>query len=84
MLAELKVFADCRPYRRASELDVAKHHPVAARRNSASRWTSLITPVLKAAWTDQAFMAPAPACKCLVITAMSANDAMSKSYETSV
>ena len=42
-------------YRTALELDVAKHHPVAARRSSASRWASLVTPVLKAAWTDQAF-----------------------------
>ncbi len=42
-------------YRTALELDVAKHHPDAARRNSASRWASLVTPVLKAAWTDQAF-----------------------------
>ena len=54
VLAELKVFADCRPYPRAPELDVAKHHPDAARRNRASRWTSLVTPVLKAAWNDQA------------------------------
>ena len=55
VLAELKVFADCRPYPRAPELVVAKHHPDAARRNSASRWTSLVTPVLKAARTAQAF-----------------------------
>ena len=54
VLAELKVFADGRPYPRAPELDVAKHHPDAARRNRASRWTSLVTPVLKAAWNDQA------------------------------
>ena len=32
-----------------------KHHPDAARRESAQRWCSLITPVLKAAWTNQGF-----------------------------
>ena len=37
VLAELKVVADCRPYPTTLKLDVAKHHPVAARRNSASR-----------------------------------------------
>lgn len=43
-------------YRTALELDVATHHPDATRRLSASRWASLVTPVLKAAWTDQAFI----------------------------
>jgi alkylation response protein AidB-like acyl-CoA dehydrogenase len=42
-------------YRTALELDVAKHHPDSARRDRALRWCSLVTPVLKAAWTDQAF-----------------------------
>jgi len=42
-------------YRTGIELDLAKHHPDAARRDSAQRWCSLVTPVLKAAFTDQAF-----------------------------
>ncbi|MFN3495782.1 MAG: acyl-CoA dehydrogenase family protein, partial [Hydrogenophaga sp.] len=42
-------------YRTAVELDIQKHHPNAARREAASRWCALVTPVLKAAWTDQAF-----------------------------
>ena len=42
-------------YRTALELDTLKHHPDAERRESASRWCSLVTPVLKSAWTDQAF-----------------------------
>ena len=42
-------------YRTAIELDVAKQHPDAARRHSAQQWSSLVTPVLKAAWTAQAF-----------------------------
>src|SRR5690606_36262626 len=42
-------------YRTAIELDVLKHHPDAERREGASRWCSLVTPVLKSAWTDQAF-----------------------------
>ena len=42
-------------YRTALELDTARHHPDAAQRACASRWASLVTPVLKAAWTDQAF-----------------------------
>ncbi len=44
-------------YRTALELDIAKHQasadPEAAAR--AQRWCSLITPVLKSAWTEQAF-----------------------------
>ncbi len=44
-------------YRTALELDRAKHlasaDPAAAA--SAQRWCSLITPVLKSAWTEQAF-----------------------------
>ena len=42
-------------YRTALELDVIKHHPDATRREAAARWCSLVTPVLKSAWTDQAF-----------------------------
>jgi alkylation response protein AidB-like acyl-CoA dehydrogenase len=42
-------------YRTALELDIIKHHGDAARREAASRWCTLVTPVLKAAWTDQAF-----------------------------
>lgn len=42
-------------YQTAIELDVAKHHPDDARRQQAQQWCALATPVLKAAWTDQAF-----------------------------
>lgn len=42
-------------YRTAIELDMLKHHPDAARREAAQRWCSLVTPVLKAAWTAQGF-----------------------------
>ncbi|WP_341914812.1 acyl-CoA dehydrogenase family protein [Polaromonas sp. YR568] len=42
-------------YRTAMELDIAKHHPDAARQASAQRWCSMVTPVLKAAFTHQAF-----------------------------
>lgn len=42
-------------YQTALELDVAKHHPDAQRRQTASQWCALVTPVLKASWTDQAF-----------------------------
>ena len=42
-------------YRTALELDLAKYHPDAARRDAAQRWCSLVTPVLKAAFTQQAF-----------------------------
>lgn len=42
-------------YRSAIELDMAKQHPQADRRRSAEQWCSLVTPVLKAAWTAQAF-----------------------------
>jgi alkylation response protein AidB-like acyl-CoA dehydrogenase len=42
-------------YKTAIELDIAKHHPDPARRSSAQRWCSLVTPVLKAAFTEQAF-----------------------------
>ncbi|MEY2684426.1 MAG: Acyl-CoA dehydrogenase [Pseudomonadota bacterium] len=42
-------------YRTAVELDVIKHSADAAQRESAQRWCALVTPVLKSAWTDQAF-----------------------------
>ena len=42
-------------YRTALELDILKHHGEPGRREAASRWCALVTPVLKAAWTDQAF-----------------------------
>ena len=42
-------------YRTAIELDMAKHHADATRRDAAQRWCSLVTPVLKAAWTAQGF-----------------------------
>jgi len=42
-------------YKTAIELDIAKHHPEPARRRGAQRWCSLVTPVLKAAFTEQAF-----------------------------
>ena len=48
-------------YRTAIELDLQKQHPEAAKREAAARWCSLVTPVLKSAWTEQAF-AGASAC----------------------
>jgi len=42
-------------YKTALALDVIKHHPDSARKAEAERWCSLVTPVLKAAWTAQAF-----------------------------
>jgi alkylation response protein AidB-like acyl-CoA dehydrogenase len=42
-------------YRTGLELDIAHRHPDAARRAQAQTWCSLVTPVLKAAWTHQAF-----------------------------
>ena len=42
-------------YRTALLLDVARHHPDATERAQAQQWCSLVTPVLKAAWTHQAF-----------------------------
>jgi alkylation response protein AidB-like acyl-CoA dehydrogenase len=42
-------------YRTALELDLAKHHPDANRREAALRWCSFVTPVIKAAFTQQAF-----------------------------
>ena len=42
-------------YQTAIELDIAKYHPDPAQRASAQRWCTLITPVLKSAFTQQAF-----------------------------
>ncbi len=42
-------------YRTAIELDLARQHPDPERQVSAQRWCALITPVLKAALTQQAF-----------------------------
>lgn len=42
-------------YHTALQLDVAHHHPDATERAVAQRWCALVTPVLKAALTDQAF-----------------------------
>ena len=42
-------------YQTALELDILRHHPEAARRAQAQRWCALVTPVLKAAFTHQAF-----------------------------
>ena len=42
-------------YRTALELDLLKHHADPARREAAQRWCSLVTPVIKAAFTHQAF-----------------------------
>ncbi|CAN5459085.1 acyl-CoA dehydrogenase C-terminal domain-containing protein [soil metagenome] len=42
-------------YRTAVELDMLKRHPDALRREAAQRWCSLVTPVIKAAFTQQAF-----------------------------
>jgi alkylation response protein AidB-like acyl-CoA dehydrogenase len=42
-------------YQTAIELDIARHHPDDGRRSQAQLWCGLLTPVLKAACTDQAF-----------------------------
>jgi alkylation response protein AidB-like acyl-CoA dehydrogenase len=42
-------------YRTGIELDLARHHPDAARRAAAQQWCSLVTPVLKAVCTEQGF-----------------------------
>ncbi|MFZ4285558.1 acyl-CoA dehydrogenase family protein [Variovorax sp. HJSM1_2] len=51
-------------YRTGVELDIAKHHPDAKRREQAQNWCSLVTPVLKASCTAQAF---AGASECLQV-----------------
>jgi len=42
-------------YHTALQLDIAKHSTDAAERAAAQRWCALVTPVLKAAFTDQGF-----------------------------
>ncbi|MES2483078.1 MAG: acyl-CoA dehydrogenase family protein [Pseudomonadota bacterium] len=42
-------------YQTGIELDLARGHPDAARREAAQQWCGLLTPVLKAAFTDQGF-----------------------------
>ncbi|MBY4598550.1 acyl-CoA dehydrogenase family protein [bacterium BD-1] len=42
-------------YTTALELDIAKHHTDSDRRQRAERWCTLITPILKSAFTHQAF-----------------------------
>ncbi len=42
-------------YRTAIALDIARHHTDPARRDAAQNWCSIVTPVLKAAFTQQAF-----------------------------
>jgi hypothetical protein len=42
-------------YRTAMELDMLKHHPDATRKDAAQRWCTFVTPVIKAAFTQQAF-----------------------------
>ena len=42
-------------YQTGLELDIAEHHPDPNRRERAQRWCGLLTPVLKAAFSDQAF-----------------------------
>lgn len=42
-------------YQTGLALDIAKHHPEAAQRESAQRWCALTTPILKAACTEQGF-----------------------------
>ena len=42
-------------YHTALQLDIAKHSTHAGERAAAQRWCALVTPVLKAALTDQAF-----------------------------
>jgi hypothetical protein len=42
-------------YRTGLELDVARQHPDAQRRDRAQQWCSLVTPVLKALCTEQGF-----------------------------
>jgi alkylation response protein AidB-like acyl-CoA dehydrogenase len=42
-------------YETGLALDIAKHHPDTAKRESAQRWCALITPILKSACTEQGF-----------------------------
>jgi alkylation response protein AidB-like acyl-CoA dehydrogenase len=51
-------------YRTGLELDLARHHPDAQRRQRAQQWCSLVTPVLKAVCTEEGF---AGASRCLQV-----------------
>ena len=42
-------------YETGLALDIAKHHPDVAKRESAQRWCALITPILKSACSEQGF-----------------------------
>ena len=42
-------------YRTALEIDTLKHGADPVQKAAANRWCALVTPILKAAWTDQAF-----------------------------
>ena len=42
-------------YKTALELDMLRHHPEPERRAAAQLWCSLVTPMMKAAFTEQAF-----------------------------
>ena len=58
LLDTQRAWVDCGrvlAYQTGLELDIARHHPDDRRRAAAQRWCSLVTPVLKAAFTDQAF-----------------------------
>lgn len=62
-------------YQTGIYLDVARHAESAREREQAQQWCSLITPILKSAWTQQAFEGPAPVCRYLAVTATSASGA---------
>lgn len=51
-------------YRTGIELDLARHHSDSQRRQAASQWASLVTPILKAMCTEQGF---AGASRCLQV-----------------
>ncbi len=58
LLDTQRAWVDCGrvlAYQTGLELDMARHHPDARRRDAAQRWCSLVTPVLKSAMTHQAF-----------------------------
>jgi len=58
ILDSQRAWVDCGrvlAYTTAVELDVIKHHPEAERKAAAQRWCALVTPVIKAAFTHQAF-----------------------------
>ncbi len=64
ILGTQRAWIDCGrvlAYHTALELEVSHAHPDAARREAASRWCALATPIMKSAFTDQGF-AGASAC----------------------